>query len=166
MPRTVAPLSLSWPQVVGRRLARHHLLAAAPAEELVGVAGDICGVHCQMGVSAELMLGARVAGITRSDVREALGERRTLVKTVGGRGTGPSLPRPRAGRSDHVRSIGRLGRLAGGGPVRIRSVRPPPLPPRVRSLDHRRVPALVLARARAREAPVRGAWTGAGRGGR
>src|SRR2546427_1417873 len=87
MPRTVAPLSLSWPQVVGRRLARHHLLAAAPAEELVGVAGDICGVHSQLGVSAELMLGARVAGITRSDVREALWERRTLVKTVGVRGT-------------------------------------------------------------------------------
>src|SRR5437879_550969 len=87
MPRTVAPLSLSWPQVVGRRLARHHLLTAAPAEELVGVAGDICGVHCQMGVSAELMLGARVAGIIRSDVREALWERRTLVKTVGVRGT-------------------------------------------------------------------------------
>jgi hypothetical protein len=83
----VKKLSLTWPQVLGRRLARHHLLAAAPAERLVEVAGDVCGVHAQVGASAELMLGARVAAITRQDVRAALWDRRTLVKTVGVRGT-------------------------------------------------------------------------------
>jgi hypothetical protein len=40
-----------------------------------------------MAPSAELMLGLRVAGITRQDVRAALWEKRTLVKTVGLRGT-------------------------------------------------------------------------------
>ena len=85
--RPPAEVSLSWPQVLGHRLARHHLLAPAPPERLAEVAGDVCGVHAQMGVSSELMLGARVAGITRQDVRAALWEKRTLVKTVGVRGT-------------------------------------------------------------------------------
>jgi hypothetical protein len=78
---------LTWPKVIGRRLARHHLLAPAPPDRMVEVAGRICGVHAQVAASAELMLGARVSGITRQDVRAALWERRTLVKTVGLRGT-------------------------------------------------------------------------------
>lgn len=45
-----------------------------------------------MAPSAELMLGLRVAGISRQDVRAALWERRTLVKTVGLRGTLHLLP--------------------------------------------------------------------------
>jgi Winged helix DNA-binding domain len=81
------PQRLTWPQVVGRRLARHHLLERAPAGNLVRVASDICGVHAQVGASAELMLGMRVQDITRQDVRNSLWERRTLVKTVGLRGT-------------------------------------------------------------------------------
>jgi DNA glycosylase AlkZ-like len=45
-----------------------------------------------MAPSAELMLGLRVAGITREDVRTALWHQRTLVKTVGLRGTLHLLP--------------------------------------------------------------------------
>ena len=82
----------SWERVVGRRLARHHLLAPAPPDRMVDVAGEICGVHCQVGASAEIMLGTRVAGITRQDVRAALWEQRTLVKTVALRGTIHLLP--------------------------------------------------------------------------
>ena len=73
--------------MIGRRLARHRLLTPAPAQNLAQVAGEICGVHAQMAPSAELMLGLRVAGIDRKDIREALAENRTLVKTVGLRGT-------------------------------------------------------------------------------
>ncbi|TME93084.1 MAG: winged helix DNA-binding domain-containing protein, partial [Chloroflexi bacterium] len=51
------------------------------------MAADICGVHAQVAASSELMLGVRVRDITRRDVREALWEKRTLVKTVGLRGT-------------------------------------------------------------------------------
>src|SRR4029077_14006201 len=78
---------LTWAQVIGRRLQRHHLLKPAPANQLVQVVSDICGVHAQVAASAELMLGLRVTGITREDVREELWGRRTLVKTVGLRGT-------------------------------------------------------------------------------
>jgi len=73
--------------VIGRRLARHHLLDPAPAGRLVEVASDICGAHAQVGASAELMLGLRVLTITRQDIRTALWDDRTLVKTVGLRGT-------------------------------------------------------------------------------
>ena len=59
---------------------------------MVQVVSDICGVHAQVAASAELMLGLRVTGITREDVREALWRRRTLVKTVGLRGTLHLLP--------------------------------------------------------------------------
>jgi len=54
---------------------------------MVDVAADICGVHAQVAASSELMLGIRLREITRGDVREALWEKRTLVKTVGLRGT-------------------------------------------------------------------------------
>ena len=56
------------------------------------VASDICGAHAQVGASAELMLGLRVRDVTRQDVRKALNESRTLVKTVGHRGTLHLLP--------------------------------------------------------------------------
>jgi hypothetical protein len=85
-------LRLSWEQVIGRRLARQHLLRPAPASALVQVAADLCGVHAQMAPSAELMFGLRVGGITRQDVRAALWDQRTLVKTVGLRGTLHLLP--------------------------------------------------------------------------
>lgn len=54
---------------------------------MVRVASDICGAHAQMAVSAELMLGLRLQGATRQDVRRALWKERSLVKTVGLRGT-------------------------------------------------------------------------------
>lgn len=69
------------------RLARSHLVERAPRERLVGVVRDTCGIHAQVLGSAELQLAARVEGITREDVREALWERRSLVKTWTLRGT-------------------------------------------------------------------------------
>jgi hypothetical protein len=78
--------------VIGRRLERHHLLEPAPAQRMVNVVSDICGVHAQVAASAELMLGLRVRGVTREDIRDALWRRRTLVKTVGLRGTLHVLP--------------------------------------------------------------------------
>lgn len=49
--------------------------------------GEICGVHAQVQSSAELQLWARVEGITREDVRDALWERRTLIRSWAMRGT-------------------------------------------------------------------------------
>ena len=59
---------------------------------MVKVVSEICCVHAQVGASAELMIGLRVAGITREDVRDALWRKRKLVKTVGLRGTLHLIP--------------------------------------------------------------------------
>ena len=69
------------------RLARSHLVERAPADRLVAVVRDTCGIHAQVMGSAELQLAARVDGITRADVGAALWERRELVKTWTLRGT-------------------------------------------------------------------------------
>ena len=79
--------SLTWDQVRARRLARSHLAERAPAERLVEVVRDVCGIHAQVMGSAELQLAARVEGLTQADVREALWERRVLAKTWTLRGT-------------------------------------------------------------------------------
>ncbi len=68
-------------------MARHSLTTPAPTDGIVDVAGAICGVHAQVMSAAEVSLGIRVAGITRADVRRALWEERSLVKTIGPRGT-------------------------------------------------------------------------------
>ena len=59
---------------------------------MLDVVGDVCGIHAQMAASAELSLGLRVDGITRSDVNTALWRERSLVKTYGLRGTLHLLP--------------------------------------------------------------------------
>ena len=74
-------------QVAAWRLARHHLDRPAPRESLVDVASAVCGVHAQLMSSAELALAARVEGLTRDDLHEALWKSRTLVKTWAMRGT-------------------------------------------------------------------------------
>jgi hypothetical protein len=48
---------------------------------------ELGGVHAQVQASAELQLAVRVHGITQADVREALWERRSLVKAWTLRGT-------------------------------------------------------------------------------
>lgn len=78
---------MTWTAVTARRMARHALdeplTGAAPAD----VATTLAGVHAQILSAAELSVGRRLAGVTRSDVRRALWEDRTLVKTFGPRGT-------------------------------------------------------------------------------
>jgi hypothetical protein len=78
---------VDWDEIRAGRLARNHLAERAPAERLVDVVRDVCGIHAQVMGSAELQLAARVEGITQADVRDALWERRELVKTWTLRGT-------------------------------------------------------------------------------
>lgn len=78
-------LDMSWEQACSRRLRQHAL--AQPASAIEEVAGRLCGVHAQVMPAAEVALGIRVGGVTRADVRAALWERRTLIKTFGPRGT-------------------------------------------------------------------------------
>ena len=115
-------MRLTWPQAIGWRLARHHLPSGSSlgrsVATLVSVASDICGAHAQVGASAELMLGLRVPGITRRDVRVAAWETRTLVKTVGLRGTLHLLPAgevPLWMAANRLRFPAEERRLAGAG---------------------------------------------------
>ena len=84
--------TLTWPQVIGRRLMRNHLVSPAPSEQLADVVRDTCGIQAQVPAAAELGISARVANITRQGVREALSEERTLVRTNGPRSTKHILP--------------------------------------------------------------------------
>ncbi|AVT31505.1 hypothetical protein C6361_20760 [Plantactinospora sp. BC1] len=74
-------------QVHARRLDRHALATPLPATALADVPARLGGVHAQVLSAAELGIGLRTAGTTRRDVRTALWDRRTLVKTRGPRFT-------------------------------------------------------------------------------
>jgi hypothetical protein len=54
---------------------------------LLDVVRELGGVHAQVQASAELQLAARIDGLTQQDVRDALWERRELVKSWTLRGT-------------------------------------------------------------------------------
>jgi DNA glycosylase AlkZ-like len=86
------PAALTWSGITARRMARHAL--AEPAADLRpdAIAGVLCGAHAQLLGAAELSIGRRITGATRADVRGALWEERTLVKTFGPRGTIHLLP--------------------------------------------------------------------------
>ncbi len=85
-------MSLNWPAVHARRLARHGLMTPANVPSLAEQTGVICGAHAQVMSAAELSLGLRVEGVTRTTVRDALWSERSLVKTYGPRGTIHLLP--------------------------------------------------------------------------
>ena len=90
--KSATPAGLTWSGVTARRMARHALAEPAADLDPAGVAGVLCGAHAQVLSAAELSIGRRVAGATRADVRRALREERTLVKTFGPRGTIHLLP--------------------------------------------------------------------------
>lgn len=86
------PPSLAWSAACARRARRQGLLTplseAGPAE----TARAMCGAHAQVLSAAELSVGMRMAAGTRTDVRRALWDERSLVKTYGPRGTVHLLP--------------------------------------------------------------------------
>src|SRR5215467_7153623 len=88
----MSPPALTWSGVIARRMARHALAAPATGLGPADVAGVLCGAHAQVLSAAELSIGRRVAGATRTDVQRALWAERTLVKTFGPRGTIHLLP--------------------------------------------------------------------------
>ncbi|MFJ1828884.1 DNA glycosylase AlkZ-like family protein, partial [Streptomyces sp. NPDC088178] len=82
---------VTWAGANARRLERQGLASPtrlAPAD----VVGALPAAHAQVLSAAELSVGLRTAGVTRTDVREALWTQRTLVKTHGPRGTVHLLP--------------------------------------------------------------------------
>ena len=90
--KPTTPAALSWGGVTARRMARHSLAEPATGLGPAGIAGVLCGAHAQVLSAAELSIGRRIAGATRADVRRAVWQDRTLVKTFGPRGTIHLLP--------------------------------------------------------------------------
>jgi len=85
--RPATPVVLKWSEVVARRMSRHGLSEPLGGVRPADIAGTMCGAHAQVLSAAELSLGRRIVGTTRADVRRALWEDRSLVKTFGPRGT-------------------------------------------------------------------------------
>jgi hypothetical protein len=79
--------SLTWEQVRAWRVGRQQLLERAPAKRMLEVVAEVCGIHAQVPSSADLQLWARVAEVGPQDVRDALWEHRSLVRTWSMRGT-------------------------------------------------------------------------------
>lgn len=84
--------SLKWSDVIAKRMARSGLTEQTTELGPAGIAGVMCGAHAQMLSAAELSIGRRVAGATRTDVQRAIWKERTLVRTFGPRGTIHLLP--------------------------------------------------------------------------
>src|SRR5271166_4224674 len=85
-------LKLTWPHAAAWRAHRQHLDRRAPSGSLLAVASRLCGLHAQLMSSAELTAWARVEGLDREAVQQALWQDRTLVKTWAMRGTLHLLP--------------------------------------------------------------------------
>ena len=85
--RTAEVSRLSWAEVCARRLDRHALSSPSQDARPTGIVGTMCGAHAQVLSAAELSIGLRIAGITRTDVQEALWTEHSLVKMFGPRGT-------------------------------------------------------------------------------
>ncbi|EHN12885.1 hypothetical protein PAI11_01900 [Patulibacter medicamentivorans] len=84
--------SVSWDEASARRLERSALATPAATAGPAELVRALCGAHAQVLSAAELSVGIRSAVATRSDIRAALWEERSLVKTHGPRGTVHLLP--------------------------------------------------------------------------
>lgn len=83
---------LTWEQALAWRMTRYHLVERAAPSDLVRVVGEICCLHAQVMSAAELSLWARVDGLDRDGVQDALWKHRALVKLWATRGTLYLLP--------------------------------------------------------------------------
>jgi uncharacterized protein YukE len=84
---------VSWSAANSRRLQRQALHPPAPSgTHPAEVAAAICGAHAQVLSAAEMSIALRIQGATRSTIRHALWNGRSLIKTYGPRGTVHLLP--------------------------------------------------------------------------
>jgi len=87
-----ATAKIDWPVIRRWRVAAHHLNRRGAAGDLRGIVTSLCGLHAQLQTSPELALWARMRGITRETVPDALWKHRDLVKTWATRGIPHLLP--------------------------------------------------------------------------
>ncbi|WP_327115170.1 winged helix DNA-binding domain-containing protein [Streptomyces sp. NBC_01341] len=89
--------TVTWSEANARRLDRQFLSGVASAatgggDTVAGAVAAMLGAHAQVLSAAELSVGLRTPGVTRTHVRTSLWSDRTLVKTFGPRGTVHLLP--------------------------------------------------------------------------
>jgi hypothetical protein len=73
-------------------MERQYLTTPRAVGSPADAAAAMCGAHAQVLTAAEWSIGLRLAGATQDQVRVALWEERSLVKTFGPRGTVHLLP--------------------------------------------------------------------------
>src|SRR5579859_2218386 len=83
----LAMTALKWHQVHAWRLSQHGLSPRLSSQDFVGAVTRTGGIQAQVMSAAELALCTRVEGFSPHDVRSALWQDRTLVKTWAMRGT-------------------------------------------------------------------------------
>jgi len=69
------------------RLHKHHVIERTTPDHLIDVVREMVGIHAQVASSGELQLAARIDGLRRADVQDALASDRSLVKAWSMRGT-------------------------------------------------------------------------------
>jgi hypothetical protein len=85
-PKPPPAASVRWLQIASVRLDRQHITERLPARRLLDVVDAHVAIQAQVMSAAELQLNARLDGLRRDDVRDALWQKRTLVKTWAMRG--------------------------------------------------------------------------------
>jgi hypothetical protein len=78
---------MTWENVSGRRLRRHGLTPPLTEGGPAAAAAAMCGAHAQVLPAAEVSVGLRLTGATRTQVQDALQSGHSLIKTFGPRGT-------------------------------------------------------------------------------
>lgn len=78
---------LQWPQVHTWRLSQHGLSPRFPSQDIVEAVTRTAGIQAQVLSAAELAMCSRVEGLSPHDVKAALFQDHTLVRTWAMRGT-------------------------------------------------------------------------------
>lgn len=84
-------MEISWEQALAWRMRRHYLVERT-SDDLVTVVDRLRGLHAQVMSSVDLALWARIDGLERDAVADALWRQRTLVKMWAMRATLHVLP--------------------------------------------------------------------------
>lgn len=85
-------MNISWEQALTWRMRQHYLIERATPKQLVAVVDRLSGLHAQVMSSVDLALWARIDGLQRNAVSDALWKKRTLVKMWAMRATLHVLP--------------------------------------------------------------------------
>jgi hypothetical protein len=85
-------MDISWDQAIAWRMRRHYLLERMSPKQLVAVVDRLRGLHAQVMSSVDLALWARIDGLAREHVADALWKKRALVNMWAMRATLHVLP--------------------------------------------------------------------------